>query len=331
VTTVEPNADRTHAPSASVVICTYSTDRWDDFRAAVRSVLDQVDDPADVVLVVDHNVALAEAVRVEFPECTTAPNRYGPGLSGARNTGVLAARHGLVLFLDDDAVAAPGWLGAHVRAYGDAGVVGTAGLVLPAWDGGGPPPWWPTPFDWVVGCNDQRVAPSGEAVRNPTGANMGFRRAEILRAGGFSDRLGRTSAQAAGCEETELAIRITQRSPGSRIVSVPDAVCRHRVPEARVTWRYFRARCLAEGRSKAVVSRLTGLEAATGTERGYAAKTLPVAVATAVRRRKLRRAMAIVAGLCFAAAGFLPALFDDGETNEDRFARSALVERKATD
>jgi GT2 family glycosyltransferase len=323
----QPRSDREHAPidsvRASIVVCTYDFDRWVDFVAAVESVERQAR-PGDhqVIVVVDHNPELAPVARHRFPACLVIENRFARGLSGARNTGVAAAHGDVVLFLDDDAVADDGWLAAHLAAYEAHEVVGTAGVARPAWDRGAPPGWWPGEFDWVVGCNDQRAVPPGASVRNPIGANMGFRRECIVKAGGFSDRLGRTTSEPLGCEETELAIRITSQDPTARIVSVPDAVCRHRVPPNRTTWRYFRSRCVAEGRSKAVVARLTGIGAATSSERAYTSRVLPSALSSALRRGNLRKAMAILAGVGFAVVGFVPALVEqNGDSlDEDRQA-----------
>jgi GT2 family glycosyltransferase len=214
----------------------------------------------------------------------------------------------VVLFLDDDAVANEGWLDAHLSAYAVPGVAGTAGMVRPAWELGAPPDWWPELFDWVVGCNDERSEPSGATVRNPVGANMGFRRKHVVDAGGFSHRLGRTSDAPLGCEETELAIRIVQSNPDSRVVFVREAECVHKVRPERATWRYFRARCVAEGRSKAIVATMTGLSAATAAERSYTRSVLKNAAADVVRPKRLRRTLAAVAGLGFALAGFMPGL-----------------------
>jgi glucosyl-dolichyl phosphate glucuronosyltransferase len=180
------------------------------------------------------------------------------------------------------------------------------------------PEWWPDLYDWVIGCNDQRVAPASAVVRNPTGANMGFRRDEVMAVGGFSEHLGRTTDAPLGCEETELGIRLTRAHPSMRVVSVPDAVCFHRVPKERVTWRYFRRRCVAEGRSKAVVARLTSFGAATSSERHYTGRAVPVAIAKAMVTGHLRRAVAIAAGIALASCGFVPGLLKPIEDTEER-------------
>jgi hypothetical protein len=68
--------------------------------------------------------------------------------------------------------------------------------------------------------------------------------------------------------ETEFCIRAQAKLRGGRFVYVPEAKIEHKVPAARLTWGYYRSRCMAEGLSKAYLSTLT----ATGslsTEREY--------------------------------------------------------------
>jgi hypothetical protein len=86
----------------------------------------------------------------------------------------------------------------------------------------------------------------------------------------------------------------------------------HHVPEQRATWRYLVRRCWAEGLSKALVAALAGKSAALADERGYVTRTLPRAVARAlrdavagVRAAPLGRAAALVAGLAVTSAGFV--------------------------
>src|SRR5437867_10044559 len=102
------------SPAISVVISAYSDLRWDDLLAAVESVRRQTTPPLETVIVIDHNVPLFDRTRRHFDGAggvRPVPNARAPGLSGARNTGVAAARGDVVAFLDDDAIAEPDWLG----------------------------------------------------------------------------------------------------------------------------------------------------------------------------------------------------------------------------
>ncbi|MFL6095795.1 MAG: glycosyltransferase family 2 protein, partial [Blastococcus sp.] len=265
-------------PALTVVICAYTSERWRNIRAAVGSLRAQTVPIHQVVLVIDHNPDLLEASRAEFPDVLVVANTGAQGLSGARNTGVAAATGDVVAFLDDDAVADRGWADALLAAYDDATVVGVGGGVLPAWEAPRPA-WFPDEFLWVVGCSYTGQPTERAEVRNPIGANMSFLRSVFEKVGGFDPVMGRLGKDAAGCEETEFSIRARRSAPGARILLEPAAVCRHTVTPERVTRGYFRRRCRAEGRSKALVSSLTGADAALETERRYVRETLPRGIA----------------------------------------------------
>jgi len=302
-------APQDEPPTTSVVICCYTLDRWLDLDAAVRSVLAQAPGPLELIVVVDHNDELLERARVAWPGAAVVPSDGPRGLSGARNTGVDIARGAIVAFLDDDATAEPGWLGALVGPFEDEQVLGTGGAATPAWDGDAPR-WFPAEFGWVVGCS-YRGQPEGRApVRNPLGCSMAFRREAILAAGGFRSGIGRIGRLPIGGEETELGIRIRARWPDGLILLVPDARVRHRVPRDRGTWRYFRTRCYQEGRSKAHIAALVGSGPALSAERDYTLRALPAGVLRGLRDAirgnpwGIARAAAIVLGLAFTTAGY---------------------------
>jgi glucosyl-dolichyl phosphate glucuronosyltransferase len=258
-------------PGLSVVICAYTAERWDDIRAAVASLRAQTVPVQEVLLVIDHNADLLTAARQEFRDVVCLPNTGPRGLSGARNCGVAAATGDVVAFLDDDAAAEPDWAAGLLAPYSDGSVVGVGGKVLPAW-AAPRPRWFPGEFLWIVGCSYTGLPTEQAEIRNPIGANMSFRRSVFEAVGSFDPTMGRLGKDAAGCEETEFSIRA--RSTG-RILYDPAAVVRHTVTPDRVTRRYFRRRCRAEGRSKALVSRLSGTDAALETERRYVRETLP--------------------------------------------------------
>lgn len=304
-------------PPAAVVVCAYTTARWGQLQAAVRSTLAQTSPPVEVVVVVDHcDELLAMAGHLERPAAAGNPavrviaNADTRGLSGARNTGVCAVGADIVAFLDDDAVADATWLAELVRHFDDPDVVGVGGRVVPVWSGP-EPAWLPAEFHWVVGCSYTGLPDTTAEVRNPIGASMAFRRAPLLDVGGFSSTVGRVGTTPLGCEETELSIRLVRRLPGARILYEPRSVVHHHVAGERARWGYFRRRCWAEGLSKARVAQLSDPRRALSAERRYAARVLPLGLARevrgAVRTRRgahLARAAASLAGLALAAGGY---------------------------
>ena len=241
---------------ASVVVCVYTEDRINDIREAVESVRGQTLPAHELILVVDHNPDLHLKLKDAYRDAIVVENVHEQGLSGGRNTGVATATGDVVAFLDDDAVAAPGWLAAFAEPFRDPAVTGVGGLTRPLWATGARPRWFPEEFNWVVGCS-YRGMPTGRArIRNVMGGNAAFRREVIGAVGGFSTAIGRNvqgrKSRPLGCEETEFCIRLTQRRPGTVLMFEPDAVIDHKVPVARCKLAYLRRRCYAEGLSKAL-------------------------------------------------------------------------------
>jgi GT2 family glycosyltransferase len=313
---VKSDPDPETSLARSVVVCCYTEARWERIGASVASAAGQLAAGDELVVVVDHNPSLLKrASEAFFGEARVVANRFGPGLSGARNTGAEEATAPIVVFLDDDAEAAAGWLNALAAPFDDPGVVGTGGGAIPRWHGAAAPWWFPDEFLWVVGCSYRGLPTEKAEVRNPIGCNMAFRAEAIRGVGGFSAALGRVRDRPVGGEETDLAIRI-RAATGGVIVHEPAAVVHHAVEPSRATWRYFARRCYHEGRSKAILARRVGPGRATEAERSYlttlAGATL-LRVRTAVRERSLRplgQAAVIVAGLAVTTFGYVTGRLD---------------------
>lgn len=299
------------AVSFSVVICAYTEDRWDDLSRAVESVRAQDPPAAEIILVIDHNPALFERARRQLGDLRVVENDGQQGLSDARNRGVRESRSSVVVFLDDDACAEPGWLAALAASYVSPDVVGVGGSAVPVWASGGRPGWFPEEFDWVVGCSYRGLPTTTSPIRNFLGCNMSFRREAFEIAGGFDTSVGRVGTRPVGGEETEFCIRVRRTLPSAVLLYEPAARVRHSVPGSRSTWGYFRSRCYAEGLSKAIVGRLAGTDAGLASERRHAMVTIPRGalrnVSEAVRRRDpdgILRAAAVIAGLAITTAGY---------------------------
>ncbi|MEW9534336.1 glycosyltransferase family 2 protein [Microbispora sp. NPDC049125] len=299
----------------SVVICVYTEDRWDDIGAAVDSVRAQRLQPHEVILVVDHNADLHLRLKREHPDAIVLENAHQRGLSGGKNTGTEAATGDVVAYLDDDAVADPGWLEAFASGFADPAVVGVGGLTRPLWAVGSRPRWFPEEFDWTVGCTYRGMPVERAPIRNVMGGNAAFRREIVGEVGGFSTQIGRNvqgrKSRPLGCEETEFCIRLTQRRPGSVMLFEPGAAIGHKVPASRARFAYFRSRCYAEGLSKALVTQSVGTVDGLSSERDYTFRTLPLGVlrglGDALRGdlAGLGRAGAIVTGLAWTTCGYI--------------------------
>jgi cellulose synthase/poly-beta-1,6-N-acetylglucosamine synthase-like glycosyltransferase len=317
-----PSASGTHEPrvalsDASVVICAYTLDRWDDLNAAVASVRAQTYPTREIFVVIDEgNEALRRRAEQEIEGVTVVVNTKAARLSDARQTGAELATAPIIVFLDDDAIADPNWLAHLMEVFRDDRVLGAGGHIDPLWRK--PRPFWfPSEFNWIVGCTytGMPIQPNGQ-VRNLLGANMAVR-ADVIRQTGFATGWGGGSTRLGGrkgggavvaeaCDETEFCIRASRLFPGGRWLYCPLARIQHVVPAQRTTWRYFVRRCRMEGTAKAVLTGLAGTKDGLDSERRYVL-SLAGSSLREILAGNLGRALAIYAGLIITIAAYVQA------------------------
>ncbi len=146
----------------------------------------------------------------------------------------------IVAFIDDDAVAEPGWAAALLNAFEtfpNAAAIG--GPVRPLWQS--PRPAWLG--DDMLGHlsiidhgNRPRMLPSGQHL---VGCNMAFRRKDLVEAGGFPRQLGRIGSELSLLSNGDRGV--FERLRGA-IAYTPDAVVHHRIDAARLSQSWFRRR-----------------------------------------------------------------------------------------
>jgi GT2 family glycosyltransferase len=189
----------------SVVIPTYQ--RRDSLLRTLASLRAQTlpADQYEVIAAVDGSTdGTAEALRRLAPPhrltVLDGPNR---GRAGACNAGIRAAAGAVVVLLDDDMEASPGFLTAHARAHdgsGDRAVVGAAPIVVA--------PDSP-PFVRYMArgfrARLERLAQPGYRLRfrDAYTGNFSARREALLAVGGFDEAF-----RVYGHEDYELALRL---------------------------------------------------------------------------------------------------------------------------
>jgi GT2 family glycosyltransferase len=155
-----------------------------------------------------------------------------PGKCRIQNRAIAKATGDVLVFLDDDLTAAPGYLDAVERFFDThPEFAAMKGRILPAAD----PEQVAGPMSVYL---DLPISDHGEQVievRGVLGANMAFRASAIRQVGPFDERLG--PGAAGHEEETEMSARL--KSAGFRIGYAPDAVVDHEVDPARADRERF--------------------------------------------------------------------------------------------
>lgn len=282
----------------SVVVCTHTTDRYEDLTEAVESLFAQTYDDVEVVLVADGDAELCERLRTDYgdrPEVRIHCHEQNRGLSASRNAGIEVATGDVVAFMDDDAVADPGWLAELVKAYEEHDVEAVGGKMTARWMDG-QPNFLPGEFYWLVGVT-HRGFPDEGPVRNTFGSNLSFR-ADVLDAlGGFNENLGRRGDRQGQGEEAELARRLRSELGGT-LYYIPDATVEHKVYSYRTRLGWLLGRAFWQGYSKQRTD--DAGSGAAGAERSYLTRLL--------REHVPRRVRDLVHNPSWAAASQLAAI-----------------------
>ncbi|MEJ7817588.1 MAG: glycosyltransferase family A protein [Thermoleophilaceae bacterium] len=218
------------APAVSVVVPTRN--RAEYLSVALASIVSQQPDAAFEVVVVDDGStdATAAVARAAGIALERHPSPRGP--NAARNTGIGATSAPLIVFVDDDVRAPPGWLvalleGARAMPWADA----LGGPIRASLEGAAPrscgreaPPV--TTLD---------LGPSDAEARFVWSANMAIRRSAVERIGGFDESvpIERSNPSGSGAkafgfygDEEEWLMRL--HSDGGRVAYVAAAGLDHR-------------------------------------------------------------------------------------------------------
>jgi GT2 family glycosyltransferase len=242
---------------ASVVICTLN--RSQALIRGLRALEAQTGvapEQAELVVVDNGSTDATPTVVKEFRRYARFPVHWCVeerlGLSNARNRGVAESHHELVIFLDDDAVPAPGWVAAYIAAAVETQADCVGGRITLEWEA--PRPAWlhPAldPFLSRVDLGVERCAFNFPRTY-PVGCNIAFRRAVFEKVGLFDPALGVRPGRVVGSEETDMCYRIERA--GGRVLYEPRAHVTHLVPAAKLSKQWFRRRAYHAGRTACLV------------------------------------------------------------------------------
>lgn len=228
----------------TVAICTYNRH---DYLRRLLSAIEHQTLPRDLfsVLIIDNSddrpgreaFASEVAGKPRFRVVYSSP----PGLSRARNVALEACKTRYIIYIDDDALPSPDWLGAILSAFDRSGGVAIAGPISPIWPG--PRPDW-LPPKYVACLTILDLGPADRWLSEGEfayGANMAFRVDALREIGGFNVGLGRIGGRTLLSEE-EIQAQLALNARGYRVFYAAAARVSHTVHRGRLSRNYFRAR-----------------------------------------------------------------------------------------
>jgi len=217
------------------------------------------------VLVVDNGPSAENAAITNSFRGAIAEIRYveetSPGLHNARHRGLLEARADILVYIDDDIEAVPGWIESIIACFTRADVVLVGGKNLPKYEV--PPPRWLL-REWDAPSSVGRYFPylsildMGDEPKEIDpfyvfGCNFSIRREVIVAAGGFHpDGMPQELIRFRGDGEGNVCCYVKEK--GLKTLYHPGVSIFHLVPRQRMTIEYLAQRAFNQGISDSFCS-----------------------------------------------------------------------------
>ncbi|WP_209347153.1 glycosyltransferase [Pontixanthobacter sp. CEM42] len=169
------------------------------------------------------------------------------GLSAARNLALDEARHGLIMFLDADALAAPDYAAQLAAKLVNDDVAVAGARIVPQWPGN------PPALAKARAVYDQYslldLGGSTQPYHRVVGAGFGVDMGKLPRDFRFDENLGRRDGRLFGGEESDFTTRA--RALGYRSLYVGSAVVTHLIEPERTGLGWIAKRLVYAGHGRA--------------------------------------------------------------------------------
>jgi glycosyltransferase involved in cell wall biosynthesis len=244
------------SPIISVIISTYNRQAY--IITGLQCLADQTlsKEKYEVVVVDNHCTDNTAALLQEFlQQHPQLPFRYvyeeQKGVSFGRDRGIHEAKGDILIYLDDDAEAAPDLLENYLQfftQYPNAAAAG--GRILPKYSEQPKPKWMSSWLDGFIAHVDL----GGETrifkgrMKYPIGCNMAYRKKYLQQIGGFNTLLT--------FRGDDKYIYLAVKEINAEIYYLPSALVRHNIPGRRLHFSYLKTLYLKTGNEEKLRVRL---------------------------------------------------------------------------
>ncbi len=231
-------------PGVSVVVCCYNS--AEVIVPTIKALSRQEIPPGigyELILVnnncTDNTLCLAKKALENTSHPLQIVIETEPGLIHARKTGVFNAKYQILLFIDDDNILAPDWIGCLLDLYSRQPEVGGIGGYIEPLLAGEKPAWFDK-FSGMYACTPPHENPEVSAFKQTLfGAGLSFR-TDVLRSV-FASALplflaGRTQGTLSRGDDSEICLRVGLL--GWKLWYESSLKLKHYILEPRINWAY---------------------------------------------------------------------------------------------
>lgn len=254
----------------SIVISTYSTDRYRDLVDLLESIKIQTYDDIETIIVIDEDQELYDKIgniiHGRYKNMKTIFNHENNGLSYSRNVGIANATGDIIAFTDDDTILDQMWAETVANMFNDNDVGAATGDVIPMWEYDSMS-WFPRELHWMISCSYVMTPICKCEIERGFGTNMSFKKSLIDKIGMFNTNLGIKGESWVGGEDTDMFLRV--RDNGKKVLFDPDAKVLHKIYAPRINvWNIIK-RAFNGGVSLAAMSKVRRYDITGSTEDNY--------------------------------------------------------------
>lgn len=247
-------------PFISVVICSYSLDRFDMTISCIRSILANTYRNFEIILAIDGNKKLKQKMLTEFgktDKISVVGNEEDGGISISRNRCIEFAKGSIIAFIDDDAFATPNWLELIAKDFSENPyILALGGKSIPIYENGSNK--LPEEILWIVGSTYKGHPEHKQPVRNVFTCNMAVKK-EIFEKINFEiiyeNHKNSYIRPIKQLEDTLFCMRLNNIKANS-VLYDPEIIIHHNVPRQRLTFKYIFSRTFSEGILKARIEHI---------------------------------------------------------------------------
>jgi len=230
--------------SYSIIVCTYNRLKLlKNTLESIKSLTIPPNSKVELIIVDNNSNDGTKEYCSSIINYFTFPYKYVfeqmPGLSNARNRGLVESSNNILVFTDDDIIVPTDWISNYIKVFNETKADCLFGRINAIWPYKLLPKWYNSSFDPIFGILDYGFMRMEIKTRRYEffGANFALKKDVLINLGGFNPKLGRQPDKLYISEETRIFFDLLKNK--NRIIYEPMIFLDHIITENMLTKQYL--------------------------------------------------------------------------------------------